>query len=207
MNKKTKTTKTKYCDSSFSYTGFTLIELLIVIAIIGLLSSVVLASLNSARKKARDTRRISDFKQISLTLEMFYDKTGFYPITASAGPWAGHWKNFSNCLETGIACDLENASFTTTPTISKVPEDPLFNGDYTDAGAVTYFYGWPSGCYAGFPSGTQRGQAYRLGVKLEIIDSATLNNDLDGSLYNNDTRCNDGGPLGYCVGVGSCAGW
>lgn len=44
--------------------GFTLIELLVVIAVIGLLSSVILASLNSARKKGRDTRRIEDLRQI-----------------------------------------------------------------------------------------------------------------------------------------------
>jgi prepilin-type N-terminal cleavage/methylation domain-containing protein len=53
--------------------GFTLIELLVVIAIIGILSSVVLASLNSARQKSRDARRISDIKQIQLALELYFD--------------------------------------------------------------------------------------------------------------------------------------
>ncbi|HEY4493087.1 MAG TPA: type II secretion system protein [Candidatus Paceibacterota bacterium] len=53
--------------------GFTLIELLVVIAIIGILSSVVLASLNTARKKARDARRISDIKQLQLALELNAD--------------------------------------------------------------------------------------------------------------------------------------
>ncbi len=56
-----------------SHKGFTLIELLVVIAIIGILSSVVLASLNSARKKGRDARRIADLKQLQLALELYYD--------------------------------------------------------------------------------------------------------------------------------------
>jgi len=61
--------------------GFTLIELLVVIAIIGILSSVVLASLNSARQKGRDARRLSDVKQIQLALELYYDANGAYPAT------------------------------------------------------------------------------------------------------------------------------
>ncbi len=64
--------------------GFTLIELLVVIAIIGILSSVVLASLNSARQKSRDARRLSDVKQMQLALELYYDANGSYPAASSS---------------------------------------------------------------------------------------------------------------------------
>lgn len=64
--------------------GFTLIELLVVIAIIGVLASVVLASLNTARRKSRDARRVADIKQIQLALEMYYDSNAEYPDTVAA---------------------------------------------------------------------------------------------------------------------------
>ncbi|HEY4522222.1 MAG TPA: type II secretion system protein [Candidatus Paceibacterota bacterium] len=68
---------------NFGQRGFTLIELLVVIAIIGLLSSVVLASLNSARQKARDARRVADIKQLQIALELSFDEhpTTGYPAT------------------------------------------------------------------------------------------------------------------------------
>lgn len=62
--------------------GFTLIELLVVIAIIGILASVVLASLNTAREKSRDAKRISDVKQLQLALELYFDSsTTGYPVS------------------------------------------------------------------------------------------------------------------------------
>lgn len=64
--------------------GFTLIELLVVIAIIGILASIVLASLNSARIKSRDARRVADIKQIQLALELYFDANGSYPAATAA---------------------------------------------------------------------------------------------------------------------------
>lgn len=61
--------------------GFTLIELLVVIAIIGLLSTLSIIALNSARARSRDARRISDVKQIQTALEMYYNLADKYPAT------------------------------------------------------------------------------------------------------------------------------
>ena len=63
-----------------SRSGFTLIELLVVIAVIGLLWSIVLASLNSARAKSRDAKRRSDLNQLRTALDLYYSNHGSYPF-------------------------------------------------------------------------------------------------------------------------------
>ncbi len=63
--------------------GFTLIELLVVIAIIGLLSTLSIVALNSARARSRDARRVADVKQIQTALEMYYNEMNSYPATSS----------------------------------------------------------------------------------------------------------------------------
>ena len=63
--------------------GFTLIELLVVIAIIAILSTVVMAGLNSARLKGRDAKRLSDIKQVQAALELYYDSNSGYLSAAS----------------------------------------------------------------------------------------------------------------------------
>ena len=91
--------------------GFTLVELLVVIAIIGILASVVLVSLNSARTRSRDARRLADIGQIRTALETYHLDNGQYPATAG-------WQ----------------ASLTGGGYMTVVPTDPQNQSAYTYAG-------------------------------------------------------------------------
>lgn len=129
--------------------GFTLIELLVVISIIGLLSSIVLTSVNSARKKGRDARRIADIRQIQTALEFYYDKYGYYPGSGECGastPNSG-WSNSMECLSSGRW--LRDSASNLAEFLPSDPIDPL-NQNNWPRGAYYYFslgYGGPKQWY------------------------------------------------------------
>jgi len=74
--------------------GFTLIELLVVVAIIGLLSSIVMASLNSARGKAKDAAIKEEVSQFTNLLALEYNDNGSYCNLQNAG-WVNYNKTCS----------------------------------------------------------------------------------------------------------------
>lgn len=104
-----------------THKGFTLIELLVVIAIIGVLSSVVLASLNTARDKANDTARISSMRALATGLDLYFLANNAYPTVSggSCGGWlaSGSTSTFIDALvSAGLtpAVKEPNASYEST---------------------------------------------------------------------------------------------
>lgn len=65
--------------------GFTLVELMVVIAIIGILATLIMVTLDNTKSTARNTRRLADVKQLQLALKMYYNDNGFYPTAITAG--------------------------------------------------------------------------------------------------------------------------
>jgi prepilin-type N-terminal cleavage/methylation domain-containing protein len=132
--------------------GFTLIELLVVISIISMLTSVVLASLNDARAKARDIRRIQDLNQIRNAFFLYYDQTGNWMEAGSGCGNAGNgmywfnytygiYKSMAQCLiDSGVMkqeiIDPSGLRSGTTPTQRAYIKETCIQGGQK----VTYLY-------------------------------------------------------------------
>lgn len=96
--------------------GFTLIELLVVIAIIGILSSIIIVSLNVARARARDVKRVVNINQIANAIAMYQDDHDGVP----PGEDGVEYVNGDPKWIPGLAPDY----------IPSVPLDPVDAGEY-----------------------------------------------------------------------------
>ncbi|HEV7449336.1 MAG TPA: type II secretion system protein [Candidatus Paceibacterota bacterium] len=112
--------------------GFTLIELLVVIAIIGILASIVLVSLNGARAKGRDAKRVADLQQFAraVALSTKADSAVAFVGCVTSGTFA------RNCTDPnmGGAADPSGA----TGAVAAGVTSTYTAGDYTITAASAY---------------------------------------------------------------------
>lgn len=147
--------------------GFTLVELLVVIAIIGILATLLLLQLGTARGKARDAKRVSDLNQVASALELFYDDYGYYPRGGN---------DLSLAPPTGLS-----------KYIKLLPVDPSTTGctkTYTGNNGST------GGCYGYATSSGANPIKYHIWARLEQFNKGALENDID---FNSSGW--DGGPI------------
>ena len=100
--------------SPHSQEGFTLIEILIVVAIIGLLSSIILVGLGSFNARARDTSRITELRQTENGMALYYNKNQRYPDVVGDS-----WTSLTDALVGGGIG------------VTKVPNDPTSGQTYS----------------------------------------------------------------------------
>jgi len=65
--------------------GFTLVELIVVIAIIGIISTLVVVNFNSSRIRSRDAQRVNNIHEMQTALELYYNRYKNYPTAITAG--------------------------------------------------------------------------------------------------------------------------
>lgn len=122
--------------------GFTLVELLIVIAIIGVLTTLLMANFIGVRQRARDAQRKSDVRQIQAALELYRSDQGIYP------------SSLPSCKGQLTSPDG------TVVYMRSVPCDPLYPNYYNEG---KYWFSSTSGCDSSFPPQT----GYHITVCLE----------------------------------------
>jgi general secretion pathway protein G len=97
--------------------GFTLVELLVVVAIIGILGSIVGVALGPSRARARDAQRINDLNTIAMALEMYFVENGHYPASGCGWDCNGYSQSWHGNWE-ALAAQLQ-------PYMAQLPRDPI----------------------------------------------------------------------------------
>jgi prepilin-type N-terminal cleavage/methylation domain-containing protein len=109
--------------------GLSLVEILIVVAIIGILASLMLISYNSTRQKARDSQRANDLSSVRLAIETWAQfNNGKYPHNGSAtGGCATLADRSQNYLALGDSTvHNDNITVLIPGYLQELPQDPLF---------------------------------------------------------------------------------
>lgn len=154
--------------------GFTLIELLVVIAIIGLLASIILVSINSARTKAKNVKRQADLKQISTAMSLFYQQNGRMPYNNNCG-------SNNICAGTGWfgACDQpapETAGANSVTYNLNLGAYDMSMQELVDAGYMTkipHSSSGPGYCYFDFGNGNTEFKGAIIATNLESTTPST----------------------------------
>jgi len=164
--------------------AFTLIELLVVIAIIGILTTIAVISLNNARAKARDAKRVADIKQVQTALELFFNDQGRYPTTAE----------FANGSLYSTSTSGTTTYMAAVPTASNPPDGSCTTGQNTfaytgsdDGSSYTISY-----CLGGATGSLTTGPKCATPIGVLSVDCSVAGGG--GSFTCGDTVAYSGGP-------------
>ena len=146
--------------------GFTIIELLVVVAIIGILSSIVMVSLGSSKQKSRDAKRVSDIKTLQLALATYYSDKTSYPTRLG---------------------DLVTGGYLPT-----LPRDPNSTVVCSDGMQVLSCYKYAAYSLSGTCNSSNLPVLYHIGAKLEDTSNSALLDDLDSFDTTGYTLCTTG---------------
>lgn len=191
--------------------GFTLIELLIVISIIGLLSSIVLASVRQAVAKGRDSVRLANINQIIRALQSYELENNAYPFANCPTCTFGGWEI--------SAQEPDQFMEYLSPYFSKTPVDPVnklnVGGSFSGPRPGDYFF-----AYYKYPAGW--GSCSEITRPFAVIAIRNLEElvppnlpqtgmPLPNTINLPRAKCGNPGPDGICTvaeyGAGQCRDW